>query len=100
MLENFPFTLNDYWKDWLGTIQFSHLKACNLFLVRTATEGWPEGHLQASGDAVDLRLQREVGNLFTMLRLIGTIEYEHAFMLAGWVANNEPVCPHFGAVSA
>jgi hypothetical protein len=94
-LETFPFALDDHWKDWLGTIQFNELKACNLFLVRTATEGWPEGHLPISGDEVSQRLQHEVGGLFAMLRMLGTIEYEDAFMLAGYVQEGKPTCKHF-----
>ena len=38
-----------------------------------------------SGDEVSQSLQQEVGGLFAMLRLLGTIEYENAFMLAGYV---------------
>jgi len=94
-LETFPFALDDHWKDWLGTIQFNELQACNVFLVRTATEGWPEGHLPISGDEVSQRLQHEVGGLFAMLRMLGTIEYEGAFMLAGYVQEGKPTCKHF-----
>ena len=95
VLESFPFALDDHWKDWLGTIQFNNLQACNLALVRTATEGWQEGGLQVSGDAVSQKLQREVGGLFAMLRVLGTIEYENAFMLAGYVQDGKPTCKHF-----
>jgi len=95
VLKDFPFLLDDYWKDWLGTIQFKRLEACNLFLVRTATNGWQEGHLEVSGGEIDQKLQHDVGSLFAMLRLLGTIEYESAFMLAGYVQNARPTCRHF-----
>ena len=92
---SFPFPLDDHWKEWLGTIQFNALQACNLFLVRTSTEGWPEGDLVVSGDEVSQSLQQEVGGLFAMLRLLGTIEYENAFMLAGYVQDGKSTCKQF-----
>jgi hypothetical protein len=95
VLDGFPFTLDDYWKDWLGTIQFDNLHAGNLFFVRTATEGWPEGHLAISGGAVDEELQSQLGGVFAMLRFLGTIEYENAFMLGGHVVSGKPTCRHF-----
>jgi len=96
VVENFPFILDDHWKGWLGTTQFNSLQSCNLFLVRTATEGWQEEQLHVSGDATSLTLQREAGSLFAMLRLVGTVEYENAYMLAGFVENGESTCRHFG----
>jgi hypothetical protein len=96
VVEAFPFTMDSHWTDWLGTIQFNRLQSCNVFLVRTATSGWPEGQLNVSGDAISLRLQREVGSLFAMLRLIGTIEYENAYILAGFVEKGRSSCTHFG----
>jgi len=95
VLETFPFTLDDHWKDWLGTIQFSNLQASNLFLVRTATGGWPEGHLSISGGKVDEELQSQLGGVFAMLRFLGTIEYENAFILGGHVVGGKPACRHF-----
>jgi hypothetical protein len=96
VVESFPFIMDNHWKDWLGTTQFNRLQSCNVFLVRTATSGWPEGQLNVSGDAISLRLQREVGRLFAMLRLLGTIEYENAYMLAGFVEGGKCNCTHFG----
>src|SRR5580698_7349695 len=76
----FPFALDDHWRAWLGSIQYDELQDCNLFLVRTATE-WPEGQLTITGGEVDQRLQDSVGGVFAMLRLLGTTEYEKAFLL-------------------
>jgi hypothetical protein len=92
---HFPFMLDECWKDWLGTSQFNSLAACNLFLVRSVTEGWQNGYLTGAGDVVSEKLQREVGSLFAMLRFLGTIEYEDAFVLAGHVENGNPMCRHF-----
>ena len=92
---HFPFTLDECWKDWLGTSQFNSLAACNLFLVRSVTEGWQNGYLTVAGDVVSEKLQWEVGSLFAMLRFLGTIEYEDAFVLAGHVENGNPMCRHF-----
>jgi len=91
-----PFLLEDPWRDWLGSIEFEKVNACNLFLVRSSTSGWPEGELAIAGDALSTSLQREVGSLFAMLRWLGPIEYEEAFVLAGHVENGNPVCRHFG----
>src|ERR1022692_989657 len=84
VLEKFPFSLDAHWSEWLGSIQLQNLDSCNVFLVRTATEGWQEGQLHISGDEIDAGLQRQVGSLFAMLRLLGPIEYANAFVLAGY----------------
>ena len=83
VLDKFPFALDNYWNGWLGTIQVAKLQACNLFLVRTVAEGWPEGHLSVFGGSIDAKLQSDLGGVFAMLRLMGTIEYENAFLLSG-----------------
>ncbi|MGD0790199.1 MAG: hypothetical protein ABR920_00390 [Terriglobales bacterium] len=95
VLNSFPFELDKHWKDALGTLQLNNLQTGNLFLVRTATEGWPKGHLQISGGPVDEELQSHIGRVFIMLRLLGTIVYENAFMLGGHVVNGEPECRYF-----
>ncbi|MGA2965070.1 MAG: hypothetical protein ABSD64_02590 [Terriglobales bacterium] len=96
VFNSFPFTIEDHWRDWLGTIQFNQLKDCNLSFVRTATEGWPDGQLSIYGGTVDMELLSQVDRVFAMLRLLGTIEYENAFVLAGYVENELPTCRHFG----
>jgi hypothetical protein len=95
VLRNFPFQLDAHWKDWLGALQVSSLQACNLFLVCTAIQGWSDGGLEIIGDQVGEALQGRVGGVFAMLRLLGTIEYEGAFVLAGHVANGTPTCRQF-----
>src|SRR5271165_718230 len=95
VLSNFPFKLEDHWKEWIGSIQFNDLQACKLFLLRSATEGWAEGQLHIAGDEVSEALQHGLGGMFAMLRLLGPIEYEHAFMLAGYVENGKVTCRHF-----
>ncbi len=98
VFNGFPFTLEDHWRDWLGTIQFNELKDCNLSLVRTASEGWPDEQLSIYGGAVDTELLSHVDRVFAMLRLLGTIEYMNAFVVAGYVENEIPTCRHFGKV--
>ena len=95
VLTGFPFDLEDHWREWVGSVQFTNLKACNLFLLRTATEGWAEGHLQVIGDTVSEKLQNDVGGIFAMLRLVGTIEYERAFVLGGYVESGKASCRQF-----
>src|SRR5208337_752703 len=95
VLSSFPFSLENHWKDWLGTIQFNRLKNCNLFFIRTATEGWPTGHLQIFGGPIDEDLQSHTGRVFGMLRLLGAINYQDAFMLGGHVVNGESECRQF-----
>lgn len=95
VLDNFPITLEDHWKEWLGTIQLNNVRACNLFLLRSATDGWAQGQLQVSGDQVSETLQHDLGGVFAMLRLLGPIEYEHAFMVAGYVENGKVTCRQF-----
>jgi hypothetical protein len=96
VFDSFPFTLEDHWESWLGTIQFKELKDCNLSLVRTATEGWPDGQLSTYGGAVDMGLLSYIDSIFAMVRLLGTIEYRNAFVIAGHVENELPICRHFG----
>lgn len=95
VLGDFPFSLEDHWRDWIGTIQFDKLQHCNLFLVRTATHGWPEGQLQIAGDQISEQLHHSLGSIFAMLRLLGTTEYGDAFTLAGYVENGIVTCRQF-----
>ncbi len=97
VLSSFPFLLENHWKDWLGTIQFNSLKNCKLFLVRAATEGWPDGQLSIFGGPVDEELQSHICRVFEMLRLLGALNYQEAFMLGGHVANGEPECQRFAS---
>lgn len=95
VLTSFPFELDEHWKDWLGTIQVNALKKSNLFLVRTAEGGWPDGQPSVHGGAVDMQLQSDILQVFTMLRLLGTIVYENAFMFGGHVISGKPECRSF-----
>lgn len=100
VLNRLPFMIDDHWKEWLGTMQFGNLQSANLFLVRSAIGGWPEGHLAIAGGDVDEELQSQVGGVFAMLRLFGTIEYEQAFILGGHVVDGLPTCRHFATTEA
>lgn len=95
VLNNFPVALEDHWREWIGTIQFKKLQGCNLFLLRSATEGWAQGQLQIAGDQVSEQLHHDLGSIFAMLRMLGTIEYEGAFTLAGYVESGKVTCRQF-----
>ena len=95
VLTKFPFALENHWRTWLGSMQSERLQSCNLFLLRTATSGWDNGQLAIFGGEVDSRLMDEVGGVFAFLRLVGTIEYEDAFVLAGHVEETKATCRHF-----
>jgi hypothetical protein len=95
VLSSSPFPLDATWRDWLGTMQSYNIGACNLFLLRTATSGWGDGQLHISGEDVDAKLQADVGGIFAFLRILGSIEYTDAFMLAGYVEDGTPSCRHF-----
>jgi len=95
VLSSSPFPLDATWRDWLGTMQSYNLQACNLFLLRTATSGWPDGQLSIFGGDVDTKLQSDVGGIFAFLRIVGSIEYSDAFLLAGHAEDGAPSCRHF-----
>lgn len=95
VLADFPFSLEDHWRNWIGTVQFEKLQGSNLFLIRTATHGWADGQLQIAGDVVSEQLQHELGSIFAMLRMLGTIEYESAYTLAGYVEAGKVTCRQF-----
>lgn len=85
-----PIELDSQWQSWLG-LQASQISRANLVLVRTATTGFASENLPIS-DNINLDLARQIENIFTMLRLLGTIEYESAFLIIGHVQQEHPVC--------
>ena len=85
-----PIELDSQWQSWLG-IQASQISSSNLVLVRTATVGFPPEHLPIS-DNTNLDLAKQIENILTMLRLLGTIEYESAFLIIGHVQQGRAVC--------
>lgn len=95
VVEDFPFSLEEHWRDWIGTVQFEKVCRSNLFLIRSATQGWPEGQLQVAGDPVSEQLQDDLGSIFAMLRMLGTIEYDSAYTLSGHVEERNATCRRF-----
>ena len=85
-----PIELDSQWQSWLG-IQASEISRANLVLARTATTGFAPEHLPIS-DNTNLDLAKQIENIFTMLRLLGTIEYETAFLIIGHVQQGRAVC--------
>jgi hypothetical protein len=85
-----PIELDSQWQAWLG-IQASRIGGANLVLARMATSGFPPETLPIS-DNTNLDLAKQIENIFTMLRLSGTIEYEKAFLIIGHVRQGQPVC--------
>jgi hypothetical protein len=85
-----PIELDSQWQSWLG-IQASQISGANLVLVRTTTTGFAPEHLSIS-DNTNLDLAKQIENIFTMLRLLGTIEYESAFLVIGHVQQGHAIC--------
>jgi len=94
-LTKMPFPLDNHWRLWLGSMQSSNLENCNLFLVRVATSGWPDGQLANFGGNLDSEQMNVVGGLFAFLRIIGAVEYTNAFIVAGHVENGQHEIRHF-----
>jgi len=85
-----PIELDSQWQSWLG-IQASQVRSANLVLARTAITGFAPESLPIS-DNTNLDLAKQIENIFTMLRLLGTIEYESAFLIIGHVQQGRAVC--------
>ena len=88
-----PIDLDSEWQSWLG-IQASQVSAADLVLARRAVDGFPPASLPISDDT-SWNLAKQVENVFSMLRLLGTIEYESAFLIMGYLQNGQAVCQHF-----
>jgi hypothetical protein len=95
VFDSFPFDLEDHWREWLGAIQFKRLRDCNLFLLRSSTEGWQQGQFQVAGDRISEQLQQDLGSMFAMLRMLVSIVYEDAFRLDGYVEKGKATCQRF-----
>jgi hypothetical protein len=93
VLTQFPIELDSQWQSWLG-IEASQVSNANLVLVRTVAAGFPPEALPISDDT-SWALAKQVENVFSMLRLLGTIEYERAFLIMGYVQKGQAVCQHF-----
>lgn len=92
----FPIELNSQRQNWLG-IEASHVNDANLVLVRTAATGFAPEALPIS-DATSWELAKQAENVFSMLRLLGTIEYERAFLVMGYVQKGQIVCQNFSTL--
>src|SRR6202044_3084661 len=75
----FPIELDAKWQSWLG-LDFSHIDSSNLVLVLTAEAGFPIEQLSIS-DSTNVTLAGRLADIFSMVRLRGTIEYQKAFLL-------------------
>ena len=93
VLTRFPIELNSQWQSWLG-IAASQVSEANLILARVAATGFPPEALPIA-DHTNWELAKQTENLFSMLRVLGTIEYERAFLIIGYVQNGQAVCQHF-----
>jgi hypothetical protein len=92
VVTRFPIDMDAQWQNWLG-IEFARLSEANLVFVRTAQTGFPLEALPISDNA-SWELAKQVENLFSMLRLLGTIEYESAFLVMGYMQQGRAVCQH------
>ncbi len=93
VVTKFPIELDSQWQSWLG-IQASQVSGANLVLARRATNGFPPESLPIS-DNTNWDLAKQIENVFSMLRLFGTIEYESAFLIIGHVQKGRAVCQNF-----
>lgn len=93
VVTEFPIELDSQWQSWLG-IQASHVSGANLILARRAADGFPPENLPIS-DETNWNLAKQIENVFSMLRLLGTIEYESAFLIMGYVQKGQAICQHF-----
>ena len=93
VVTKFPIELDSQWQSWLG-IEASHVNGANLILARRAADGFPPENLPIS-DETNWNLAKQIENVFSMLRLLGTIEYESAFLIMGYVQKGQTVCQHF-----
>jgi hypothetical protein len=91
-----PFQIEEHWRDWLGRIQINNLAGCNLFIERFSTSGWAADQLEIL-DAGNERLKNEVEELFSLLHLLWTWEYErsHVYLLTGYVKGGVPSVRQF-----
>ena len=93
VVTEFPIELDSQWQSWLG-IQASRVREANLVFARRATNGFPPENLPISDDT-SWDLAKQIENVFSMLRLLGTIEYESAFLIMGYVQKGKAICQHF-----
>lgn len=91
VLTGVPFELQAHWQQWLGTLVIDSLRRCNLVFLRIATSGWEPGSLSVK-DGLNDTLSEETAELFAVLGLIGTMEYQDAFELSGCIENGESNC--------
>lgn len=89
----FPIELDAKWQSWLG-LDFSRIDDSNLVLVLTADAGFPIEQLSIS-DSTNVALAGRLADIFSMLRLRGTIEYQKAFLLTGHTKDGQTVCQNF-----
>jgi hypothetical protein len=88
--------LPENWETWLGTAFLDDLLTCNIVLVRAVEQGWKDGRLRVC-DEINQQLESSVGRIFTLLRLVGAIEYTNAFLLTGYIEQGKVTCQRVSA---
>lgn len=91
VVAEFPIELDSQWQSWLG-IQASRVSEANLVFARRATNGFPPENLPIS-DNTNWDLAKQIENVFSMLRLLGTIEYEGSLSHHGLRAERQSYMP-------
>jgi hypothetical protein len=92
VLRKFPIELDSHWRDWLG-LDFSKITDADLILVCAATTATTE-NLSVAG-ATNMELYNRLVEIFVMLRLLGTIEYDSAFVLTGYSDRERAFCQNY-----
>jgi hypothetical protein len=85
VITELPWKIDEPWRSWLGP-EAEAIQGSNLVIARTATNGFSLNALPIM-DETNERLKGGVHGILSMLRLLGTIEYETASMLTGFVQN-------------
>jgi hypothetical protein len=96
-LQKFPIELDPNWRNWLG-LDMPRIVNANLVLVCTADEFTPE--ILTISDKTNEALANRLVEVFVMLRLLGTIEYESAFFLTGFSRNRTAACQSYSKLAS
>jgi hypothetical protein len=96
VLQKIPIELDPNWRNWLG-LDMPRISDANLVLVCTA-EGLRPDSLSIA-DATNTALADRLVEVFAMLRLLGTVEYDSAFFLTGYSNRERTFCQSYSKLA-
>lgn len=97
VLRRFPIDLDPNWRNWLG-LDLAHITDANLVFVCSSSDGSSLGALSIS-DSTNEKLANRLVEIFAMLRLLGTIEYESSFFLTGYSRDDRTFCQKYSKLA-